>query len=60
MFWAPELVLTANISRGNRISRETVVQPRYLFTTNLPVLTVLTVDNVPDVLNKVPLHFHEV
>lgn len=60
MVWAPELVLTANISRGNTISKETVVQPRYLFVTNCPVLAVLTVTNVPDVLDKVPLFMHSV
>ena len=60
MFWAPELVLTANISRGNTISKETVVQPRYLFVTHLPVLATIEVDNVPDVLNKVVINYHQV
>jgi hypothetical protein len=59
MVWAPELVLTAQISRGNTISRETVVQPRYLFITNLPVMTVLTVKGVQEVLNKVPVLISE-
>jgi hypothetical protein len=60
MFWAPELVLTANISRGNTISKETVVQPRYLFVTHTPVMSVIEVDNVPDVLGKVAVAFHNV
>jgi hypothetical protein len=60
MVWSPELVLTANISRGGSISKETVVQPRYLFVTHLPILTVLEITNVPDVLNKVPLNMHSV
>jgi hypothetical protein len=60
MFWAPELVLTANISRGNTISKETVVQPRYLFVTHTPVMSVLEVENVPDVLGKVQINFHSV
>lgn len=60
MFWAPELVLTANISRGNTISKETVVQPRYLFVTHLPILSVIEVDNVPAVLNKVAINFKQV
>jgi len=55
LFWAPELVLTANISRSNRISKETVVQPRYQFVTHLPVMTLIEVENVPDVLNKVEI-----
>lgn len=60
MAWAPELVLNANISRGGTISKETVVQPRYLFVTNLPIMAMLVVNNIPDVINKVPLHFHSV
>ncbi len=60
MAWAPELVLTANISRGGTISKETVVQPRYLFITNLPILAVLSINNIPDVINKVPLNMHTV
>lgn len=60
MVWSPELVLTANISRGSTISKETVVQPKYLFVTHLPVLTALTITNVPDVLNKVAINFHNV
>lgn len=50
LVWAPELVLTANISRGNTISKETVVQPRYRFTSHCPILGMLTVVNVPDVV----------
>jgi hypothetical protein len=60
MFWAPELVLTANISRGNTISKETVVQPRYLFVTHTPIMSVIEVDNVPDVLGKVAINYHNV
>lgn len=60
LVWAPELVLTANISRGNTISKETVVQPRLLFAVHCPILTVLEVSNIPDTLNKVPLAFHQV
>jgi hypothetical protein len=60
MIWGPELVLTANISRGNTISKETVVQPRYLFVTHLPVVALLTVENVPDVLNKVAINFNQI
>lgn len=56
MVWAPELVLTANISRASTISKETVVQPRYLFVTHMPILTELTITNVPDVINKVTIN----
>lgn len=60
MIWAPEMVLTANISRQNTISKETVVQPRYLFVTHCPVMAELNVTNVPDVIAKVPRYFHTV
>lgn len=60
LFWAPELVLTANIGRGGQYSRETLVQPRYLFVQNLPVLGVIEVSNIPNVLNKIPLFVNDV
>lgn len=60
LVWAPELVLTANISRGNTLSKETVVQPRMLFITHCPIMGVLEVANIPDVLNKVTMNWNEV
>lgn len=61
MVWAPEFVLSANISRGNTISKELIVQPRFRFFVNLPALAELTVQNVPDVIDaKVPVDFHNV
>lgn len=59
LVWAPELVLTANISRGNTISKETVVQPRFTFVTHTPIMTVLSVSNIPDTLNKVTIFTQE-
>lgn len=58
--WSPELVLTANISRGSTISKETVVQPRYLFVVHLPIMTVLTITNLPNVFNSHPIEFQSV
>lgn len=55
MVWAPELVLSANISRSG-ISKETVVQPRYLYVPHLPILGVIQVSNIPAVLNKVSIN----
>lgn len=55
MAWSPELVLTANISRGGTISKETVVQPRFRFVVHCPVMTLLTVTGIPDVVNSVPV-----
>lgn len=60
LLWAPELVLTANISRQGRFSKETVCQPRYLFVTHTPILGLLNVENVPDILGKLPIFTKEV
>lgn len=59
-FWAPELVLTANLSRQGTFSRETVVSPRYRFEVNLPVGGLIEVSNIPDVLNKMPIFVNDV
>ena len=58
--WSPELVMTVQITRNGAVSKETVVQPRFRFITNLPVLSVLQVINVPAVLNKNPIEFANV
>lgn len=59
LLWAPELVLTANIGRQGQYSRETLVQPRYRFIQNLPVMGVIQVSNIPNVLNKLPLFVND-
>lgn len=61
MVWAPEMVLTANISRNGGISKESVVQPRYLFVVHTPIMGMLDVVNVPDMFTKkVPVNMHTV
>lgn len=60
MVWAPELVLTVNISRNGQTSKETVVQPRYLFCTHCPIMGYLEVENLENALKKVALNFHNV
>ncbi|HXQ39473.1 MAG TPA: hypothetical protein VN843_36075 [Anaerolineales bacterium] len=60
LLWAPELVLTANIGRGGQYSRETLVQPRYRFIQNLPVMGMLTVTNIPNIIGRIPLQFTDV
>lgn len=52
MLWAPELALTANISRGNTYNRETVVQPRYLFVQHCPIMLSYTVKNLAEAVSK--------
>ena len=56
LIWAPELTLSAAITRDGQLSRETVVQPRYLFMVNCPIMIVLEVEDIEDVMNKIPLH----
>ena len=59
MIWGPEMVLSANISRNGQISKNTVVQPKYLFVTHCPIMGVLSVENVPDVIGKVTIFTKE-
>ncbi len=58
--WSPELTMTVQVTRNGAISKETVVQPRFRFITNLPILGVLTIENLPNVLNKMPVEFANV
>lgn len=53
--WAPELTMTVQVTRNGAVSKETVVQPRFRFITNLPILGTLQVLNIPNVLNKMPI-----
>lgn len=48
LIFAPEVVMMASVPRGESMSRETIVQPRYLFVNHLPIATMLTFTNVPD------------
>jgi hypothetical protein len=60
MAWSPELVMNVQITRNGAISKETVVQPRFKFITNLPIMGMLQVVNLPQVLNKMPIQFANV
>lgn len=53
MAWSPEVVISLPISRNGQISREISVSPRFTHIQNLPILGVLTVEKIPEVLNKV-------
>jgi len=57
LVWSPEVVMSASVPRGESLSRETIVQPRYRFVMHLPVATMLQFVNVPDVFLKMPLLF---
>lgn len=60
MAWSPEMTVVLPISRNGQISKETAVQPRFLHINNCPIMAVLTVENIPEVVNKVPLYMHQV
>lgn len=60
LVYAPEVVLAASVPRGESLSRETIVQPRYLFVNHLPVAALLEFVNIPEVLTKVTLNIHNV
>jgi hypothetical protein len=60
MLWSPETVVVLPISRDGQTSKEMIVAPRFLHMTNLPVMTSLTVTNLPAALNKVSLNQHVV
>ena len=55
--WAPDMVMTANISRNGGFSRETVIQPRYSFIVNCPIMISLKVTGWTEAFTKkIPLH----
>lgn len=60
LIWAPEVVHHASVPRGDSLSRETIVQPRYRFVNHLPIATVLEFTNIPNVLKKMNINFHQV
>ena len=60
LVWAPEVVMSASVPRGESMSRETIVQPRYRFVMHCPIAAMLQFTNIPDVLNRQPIQFHNV
>ncbi len=52
LVWAPEVVVSANMPRGEAMARETIVQPRYLFVNHLPVCAMITVKNIDQVFDE--------
>lgn len=60
LVWAPEVVMHASVPRGESMSRETIVQPRYLFVNHLPVATMLQFKGIPETLNRIPVQFKNV
>jgi len=60
LIFAPEVVHHASVPRGESLSRETIVQPRYRFVHHLPIAAMLTFDNIPNVLKKLAINFNQV
>ena len=60
LIWYPETVVTANVSRNGQLSRETIVQPRYLFINNLPIMGYIAITGLTEALEKVAVNFHTV
>jgi hypothetical protein len=60
MLWSPEVTVVLPISRNGQISKELTVSPRFLHLVNLPVMTSLTVTNLPNVTGKVTVNYHNV
>lgn len=58
MLWSPELALVLPISRNGQTSKELTVQPRFRHIVNVPVMGVLTVQNLSQVVQaRVPVDF---
>lgn len=61
LVWSPEVVMSASVPRGESMSRETIVQPRYLFVNHLPIAAMLEFEGIPELVSsKMPIYTHEV
>lgn len=56
LFWSPEQVLVANMSRTGAYNRETQVQPRYAFYVACPVMVSVDISNISEALAKISLN----
>jgi hypothetical protein len=52
LVWSAETVISANIPRGESMTRETIVQPRYRFVEHLPVAALVEVKNIDKVFDE--------
>lgn len=55
LFWSPEHVLVANMSRTGGFNRETQMQPRYRHYVACPVMISIDVENIAEALVKMPI-----
>lgn len=56
MLYSPEMTTVMPVSRDGQVSKELIVTPRFVHNVNLPVMTLLTVSNLPEVTGKIALH----
>lgn len=60
MLFSPESTTVMPVSRDGQVSKELIVTPRFVHNVNLPVLTMLTVSNLPEVTGKVAVNMNAV
>ena len=61
MLWSPEATIVIPQARGDQISKELTVMPRFRHITNVPVMGMVEVKNIPDVVSKkISIDFHNV
>lgn len=60
MLYSPELTTVMPVSRDGQVSKELIVTPRFVHNVNLPVMTLLTVSNLPEVTGKIAVNFNQV
>lgn len=60
MLYSPEVPTVMPVSRDGQVSKELIVNPRFVHVNNLPLLSVLTVTNMPQIINKIAVNFNQV
>lgn len=60
MLYSPEMTTVMPVSRDGQVSKELIVTPRFIHNVNLPIMTLLTIDNLPEVTGKVSINMHAV
>lgn len=59
LFWSPEHVLVANMSRTGAYNRETQVQPRYRHYVACPVMVSIDIKNIEEALKKITVNVED-
>jgi len=56
MLWSPEVTVVLPITRDGQMSKELSVSPRFVHLCNSPIMTGLTITNLPSVANKIAVN----